>query len=155
MPQTPQQLRWNWGPCCLWFCCIKWYMHECTSLMPPAIMWPQISDNAWNSGLTSLWSRAFLLQWILLMHSAWHKSSVGPLHCFFPLIQWGDVWGRRETETQKDSGRAGIAWEKDRPSKKGVCRADLGKPEESMISETGKWIFYEGGGPFTPGLWIS
>lgn len=107
--QIPLQLRWNWGPCCLWFCCIKWYMHECILLMSPAIMCPQISDNTWNSALTSSWSRAFLLQWILLMHSAWHKSSVGPLHCFFSLIffsvdmcEWGGETGRL-----KDSGRAG------------------------------------------------
>lgn len=57
--QIPSGLRWNWGPCCLWFCCTKCYMHECTSLMSPAITCPQISDNSWNNGLTSSWSRAF------------------------------------------------------------------------------------------------
>lgn len=46
--------------------------------------------------------------------------------------------GGGETERLKDSGRAGNAWAKDRPSKKGVCKADLGKPGESMISEPGK-----------------
>lgn len=46
--------------------------------------------------------------------------------------------GGQETEKLKDPGRAENTWAKDRPNKKGLCRADLVRPGESLISEPGK-----------------